>query len=131
MTDPIADMINRIKNAQRVGRPTVIVPYSKLLWNVAEILEKEGFISGAQKRGRKIVRTMELTLKYATAEKIPRVHGVRRVSKPSCRVYENVRTLRPVKQGTGFSVVSTSKGLMTNRQARKAGVGGEVMFEIW
>lgn len=131
MTDPIADMINRIKNAQRVGRPTVIVPYSKLLWNVAEILEKEGFISGVQKRGRKIVRTMELTLKYATAEKIPRVHGVRRVSKPSCRVYENVRTLRPVKQGTGFSVVSTSKGLMTNRQARKAGVGGEVMFEIW
>ena len=124
-------MINRIKNAQRAGRATVVVPFSKLLWNVAEILEKEGFVSNATKRGRKIVRTMELTLKYSAGEKEPRVHGVRRVSKPSCRIYENVRTLRPVKHGTGFSVVSTSKGLMTNRQARASGVGGEVMFEIW
>lgn len=130
MTDPIADMINRIKNAQRVGHTSVVVPYSKLLWNVAEILEKEGFISGAVKRGRKVVRTMELTLKYSK-EKEPRVHGVRRVSKPSRRIYENVHALKPVKHGTGFSVVSTSKGLMTNRQARAAKVGGEVMFEIW
>lgn len=130
MTDPIADMINRIKNAQRVGHPTVVVPYSKLLWNVAEILEKEGFISGAQKRGRKVVRAMEITLKYSK-EKEPRVHGVRRVSKPSRRVYENARALKPVKHGTGLSIVSTSKGLMTNSAARTAKVGGEIMFEIW
>ncbi|MEK7659777.1 MAG: 30S ribosomal protein S8 [Patescibacteria group bacterium] len=130
MTDPIADMINRIKNAQRVGHTSVVVPYSKLLWNVAEILEKEGFISAAQKRGRKIVRTMELTLKYST-EKEPRVHGVRRVSKPSCRIYENSRALKSVKQGTGLAIVSTSKGLMTNSQARTAKMGGEIMFEIW
>lgn len=130
MTDPISDMLTRIRNAQAVRKETVIVPYSKLLWAIAELLKREGFIADAVKRGRKVVRAIELTLVY-NEQKQPKIRGLRRMSKSSRRMYSGVRALRPVKYSHGCSIISTSKGLVTNRQAKKEGVGGEVMFEIW
>jgi len=127
--DVISDMLNRIKNAQTVGKPTVEIPFSNLKYEIAQLLVKMGFIEEVDKKGKKSKRTFEVTLKYQ--DKTPAILGVKRISKPGQRIYLPSRRIRKVKGGYGMSMVSTSKGLMTEKEARKQRIGGEILFEIW
>ncbi|HXK32280.1 MAG: 30S ribosomal protein S8 [Candidatus Nealsonbacteria bacterium RBG_13_38_11] len=129
MTDPVADMLNTIKNAQAVNHPTVEVVFSNLKYEIAKLLEKQGFISGIEKKGKKNRKTMEITLKYE--DKIPAISGLKKVSKPGQRIYVNSTRIKRVKDGHGMAVISTSKGLMTDKEARKQKRGGEILCEIW
>lgn len=129
MHDPIADMLIRIKNAGNAGRDTVSFPYSKIKHAIAEVLQKNGFIGAISKKGKKIIRSIDVELVYQNDR--PRITDVKRVSKYSRRIYRGVQEVYPVKQGHGMSVLSTSKGIMTGVEARKAKVGGELLFEIW
>lgn len=127
--DPITDMLNRIRNAQAVRKEQVAIPYSNLKYEIAKILEKEKFVSGVEKKGRKVKKSFEVVLRYE--QKIPAISGMRRVSKPGQRIYIPVNKLRRVRGGYGAVILSTPKGLMTDRGARKERVGGEVLFEVW
>ncbi|MBL7142134.1 MAG: 30S ribosomal protein S8 [Candidatus Pacebacteria bacterium] len=129
MTDPVADMLNTIKNAQAVNHPTVEVVFSNFKYEIAKLLERQGFISGIDKKGRKNRKTMEITLKYE--DKIPAISGLKKVSKPGQRIYVNSTRIKRVKDGHGMAVISTSKGLMTDKEARKQKRGGEILCEIW
>lgn len=128
MVDQIADMLTRIRNAKAVLHPTVAVPFSKLKYNIAKILEKNGFVGRVNKIGKRTKRAIDITLKYNGRNSV--ITGLRRVSKPGQRIYTSKRVKR-VKAGYGIAVVSTSKGLMTDREARKQGLGGEIICEIW
>jgi small subunit ribosomal protein S8 len=129
MVDPITDMLNRIRNAQAVFHPQVEVPFSNLKFEIAKILEKKGFIEKVEKKGRKIKKLIEITLKYE--DKMPVISGLKRISKPGQRVYSPFKKIRPVKGGRGICVVSTSKGIMAGKEARKQKLGGEILCEIW
>ena len=130
MTDPIADMLTRIRNAQNVGKPEVFVPYSHLKHEIAEILVKEGYIEGAEKDSSLSAHPeLKLTLKYAGNE--PVIRHIRRVSKPGLRVYVGAGKLPFVYDDRGIAIVSTSQGLMTNKEARSKKVGGEIICEIF
>ncbi|MDP2967111.1 MAG: 30S ribosomal protein S8 [bacterium] len=130
MTDPIADMLNRIKNAQAVSHSTVEVPFSNFKYEIAKILEKHGFIEKVEKKGRKVKRVIVITLKYR--DKIPAISGLKRVSKPGQRIYLDSSQIKRVKGGYGMAIISTSKGgLMIDKEARKQRLGGEVLCEIW
>lgn len=129
MTDPITDMLNRIKNGQAAAKEQVSIPYSNLKYEIARILEKEKLVASIEKKGRKANKFFEIKLKYEN--KIPAISGAKRISKPGRRIYLPARSLRKVKDGYGLAVISTPKGLMNNRQARKEKLGGEVLFEIW
>jgi small subunit ribosomal protein S8 len=129
MTDPIADMLIRIKNAQAVGHQTVRVPFSKLKLSLAQILEKEGFVAKAEKRGKDVQKYIKIDLKYKDGRAA--IGGVKRMSRPGQRLYVTKNEIRSVKQGYGMAIISTSKGLMTDKEARKSGLGGELMCEIW
>lgn len=128
--DHIADMITRIKNAQDVSKETIVLPYSKLKADIADVLEKAGYVTAVAKKGKKVVKTLELVLAY-NEDGTPKVTGVDRVSKPSKRVYQGSKAIRPVLNGHGHIILSTPKGIMTGVQARKEKVGGEVLFKIW
>ncbi len=128
--DPIADLITRIKNAGDAGREFVTVPYSKLKMDIAEVLQKEKFLSDVKTHGRKMEKEIEIAIAY-TEDKKPRVNGVRRVSKLSRRVYLGAQDIHAVKQGYGLLVLSTPDGVMTGSEAKKKGIGGEALFEIW
>ncbi len=127
--DPIANMLIKIKNAQAVGKQTVSVPFSNLKYNIGKLLEKEGFIEYAKKRGKKIKKIL-IKLKY-TEDKKPRIHDIKRISKPGRRIYLKSKEIYSPKSGIGILVVSTPQGLMTSKEARKTRNGGEVLFEIW
>ena len=132
MTDPIADMLMRIRNAASAKHARVDVPASKLKVEVARILKEEGFIStyklvDDEKKTRKSIR---LFLKF-TANRRGLITGLKRVSRPGARVYIGKTDIRPVIGGLGLSILSTPKGVMSGRAAKKAGVGGEVLCEIW
>jgi small subunit ribosomal protein S8 len=131
MTDPIADMLNRIRNAQTVSHLTVEVPFSNLKYEIAKILEENGFIEKVEKKGRKTKRTIEIVLKYH--DKTPAILGLKRVSKPGQRIYLDSTQIKKVKDGYGMAIISTSKGkgLMTDKEARKQKIGGEVICEVW
>jgi len=129
MTDPITDFLNRIRNAQAVLKPEVFVPFSNLKYEIAKILEKKGFVEKVEKKGRKTKRIIEITLKYQ--EKIPAISGLTRISKPGQRIYVRAKKIKKVKGGYGFSIISTPKGLMTDKEARKQKLGGEVICEVW
>lgn len=129
MTDPIADMLIRIKNAQAVGQLSVSVPFSQLKFSLAQILEKEGFLGKIEKKGKDFQKYIKINLKYNNSRKA--ISGVKRISKPSQRIYVKKEMIKPIKQGYGISVISTSRGLMTNKEAKKQKLGGEVMCEIW
>jgi small subunit ribosomal protein S8 len=130
MTDPIADMLNRIKNAQAVSHSTVEVPFSNFKYEIAKILEKHGFIEKVEKKGRKVKRVIVITLKYR--DKTPAISGLKRVSKPGQRIYLDSSQIKRVKGGYGMAIISTSKGgLMIDKEARKQRLGGEVLCEIW
>ena len=129
MTDPITDMLNQIKNAQAVGKTEVLVPLSKIKNEIANILVKEGFIGEAKKTVKGKARVLKITLKYDDG--VPAIAGLKRVSKPGQRIYEGFSEIRKVHGGYGMSIVSTSKGLMTNKEARKQKLGGEIICQIW
>jgi small subunit ribosomal protein S8 len=127
--DPIADMLTQIRNAQAVLYPTVEIPYSNLKFEIAKILEKEKFVEKVEKKGKKTKRTIEITLKYE--KKTPAISGLRRISKPGQRIYLPYKKIKKVKGGYGIAIISTSEGLMTDKEARRQKLGGEVLCEIW
>ncbi|PCI28068.1 30S ribosomal protein S8 [Candidatus Wolfebacteria bacterium] len=133
MNDQISDLLVRIRNASAINQATTLVPYSKMKQAVLDLLVREGYIIATEGKGKDAIRDMvkeiEITLKYT--EKGPSIHGVKRVSKLSRRVYQGYQDLRPVRYGTGTVVLSTPKGILTGKDARKEKVGGEVLFMIW
>ncbi len=129
MSDPIADMIIRIKNAGMAKRASVSVPYSKLKAAIAQKLLQSGFVVEVTKHGKKTDRALELTLGYHT-DGVPRVTEVHRISKPGRRVYVKGAECGKVKGGRGVAIVSTPKGILTGEEARKTGIGGEMLFTI-
>ncbi len=137
MTDPITDMLNRIRNAQAVLHPTVSIPFSNLKYEIAKILEKQGFIEKVERKGRKTKKILEITLKYQSFVKDRKeqmgsaISGLKRISKPGQRIYARAKEIKRVQGGYGTTIVSTPKGLMTDKEARKKKLGGEVICEIW
>jgi small subunit ribosomal protein S8 len=129
VTDPIADFIVRIKNASDAGKASISVPYSALKENIAHTLVKGGYISNIETKGKKIEKTLEITLSYIGSE--PRVHGIDRVSKPSRRIYQKSKDIRMFKSGFGNIVLSTPQGVLLDVDAKKLKVGGEILFKIW
>jgi small subunit ribosomal protein S8 len=128
-TDPISDMLTRIRNAAQAGKQDLVMPYSVFKHNLAKLLYSEGFISGVNELpGR--VKMLQLNLRYDT-QGAPVISGIKRVSTPGQRIYLAVDKLPRTNGGLGVTVVSTSKGLMTDKQARKDRVGGEVICQIW
>jgi small subunit ribosomal protein S8 len=137
MTDPIADMLTRLRNANQAYHDSVSMPYSKLKAGVAEILQQEGYITSWQveenaPEGTAAVvgKTLTLTLKYGQNRERS-IAGLRRISKPGLRVYAKATGLPKVLGGLGVAIISTSQGLLTDRQANKKGVGGEVLAYVW
>ncbi|HEY4517367.1 MAG TPA: 30S ribosomal protein S8 [Candidatus Paceibacterota bacterium] len=130
VTDSVGDFIIQLKNASAVRKPEVVAPYSKLRHAIAEVLRKEGYVTSVTKHGKKIKKSLLVELSYGKGG-FPRISGVSRVSKPGRRVYERVLNLKPVKSGKGALILSTPKGILTDRQARKEKVGGEALFKIW
>ena len=130
MNDPIADMLTRVRNANSAGKATVSMPSSKKLTEIARIMTEEGYVQGYKVLPAQPRDILEITLKYGDKkEKI--IRGIKRISKPGLRIYAGKDELPRVLGGLGTAVVSTSKGVMTDRDARKAGVGGEVIAYIW
>ena len=130
MTDPIADMLTRIRNAVRVERPWVEMPLSKVKRGVADVLKREGYIWNWTEIEGEPAKMLRLDLKYGpNGERI--IQHIKRVSKPGCRVYSGCKELRPVLKGMGITVVSTSRGVVSDREARQRNLGGEVLCEIW
>ena len=129
ISDVIADMLTRIRNANDAKHETVDIPASNMKKAIAEILVNEGYIKGYQiiEDGKQGV--IRVTLKYVGKQKV--IHGLRRVSKPGLRIYSNCEDMPRVMNGLGIAIVSTSKGIMTDKQARKENVGGEVLAFVW
>ena len=130
MTDPITDMLNRIRNAQLVRHEVVEIPFSNVKFNIAKVLKKHGFVLDYKKVGKAIGKVIKIDLKY-TEEKEPAISGFKRISKPGQKIYKRAKEIRMVKGGSGVSIVSTSKGVFTGRDARKQKIGGEILCEIW
>ncbi|MCI8396981.1 MAG: 30S ribosomal protein S8 [Clostridia bacterium] len=129
-TDPIADMLTRIRNANSSKHKTVDIPASKMKLSIADILFKEGYIKSFEEISNEVQGTIRVTLKYD--EKGNRViAGIKRISKPGLRIYASKEELPQVLNGLGIAIVSTSKGIMTDKEARKIGLGGEVLAYVW
>lgn len=130
MTDPVADMLTRIRNANTAGHASVDVPASKLKKNIAEILLREGYIKGYDVIEGEVQDTIRLRLKYgAGKERV--ITGLKRISKPGLRVYARKNDVPRVLGGIGIAIISTSGGLITDKDARRLGVGGEVLCYVW
>jgi small subunit ribosomal protein S8 len=130
MTDPIADMLTRVRNANSAYHDATQMPYSKLKVHVAEILQQEGYISSWEVADAEVGKTLTITLKYGPNRERS-IAGLRRISKPGLRVYAKSTNLPKVLGGLGVAILSTSSGLLTDRQASKKGVGGEVLAYVW
>ncbi|GIG38985.1 MULTISPECIES: 30S ribosomal protein S8 [Cellulomonas] len=130
MTDPIADFLTRLRNANSAHHDTVTIPFSKLKSHVAEILQAEGYISGWTVEDAPVGKNLTITLKYGPNRERA-LAGVKRVSKPGLRVYAKSTNLPKVLGGLGVAILSTSSGLLTDKQAAKKGVGGEVLAYVW
>ena len=129
VSDHISDMIMRLKNAGEAEKESVVLPYSNFKLAVLEVLEKEGYIKSHAKKGKKVSKLIEVEIAYVDGK--PRIQGVERVSHLSKRVYKNVKSIHSVRQGYGMLVLTTPKGILTDKQARKEKVGGEALFKIW
>lgn len=130
MTDPIADMLTRIRNAVRVERPNVDLPLSKVKCGLAEVLKREGYIWDWETVQAEPSNQLRIHLKYGpNGERV--IRHIRRVSKPGRRVYSGAAKLRPVLNGLGIFVISTSRGVVSDREARQRKLGGEVLCEVW
>jgi small subunit ribosomal protein S8 len=130
LTDPVADMLTRIRNGLQARHPAVTMPSSKLKVAVAEVLREEGFIQGFQELEESPQKKLRIELKYVD-KNVPVVTGIKRVSKPGLRVYSGAAEMPRVYGGLGVAIVSTSKGVMSGRRARRMGVGGEVLCHVW
>jgi small subunit ribosomal protein S8 len=130
MTDPIADFLTRLRNANSAYHDEVTLPHSKLKVNIAEILKREGYISDYQTQDARVGKALTVELKYGPSRERS-IAGLRRVSKPGLRVYAKSTNLPRVLGGLGVAIISTSSGLLTDRQAARQGVGGEVLAYVW
>jgi len=128
--DPLANFFSQIKNAQMVNKETLKVPYAKLKLAIAEVLVRTGYLESVERQGREVSRRM-LVVKLKKDEDHPAIFGIRKVSKLGQRVYLPHKKIWPVRSGYGLAIISTPKGLMTDKEARKQGVGGEVICEVW
>ena len=134
MLDPIADMLTRIRNAQRAKHNEVLVPFSKLKLSIAEILQQRNFVESVKKETEGNISMLKIVLKYdivSNTEKNPAIREIKRVSRQGQRIYVKKNDIKRVKNGYGISVVSTSRGIMTGENAKKIGLGGEVICEVW
>lgn len=129
--DTIADMLTRIRNATLVRHQTVDIPSTKMTCSIAQVLKDEGFIADFEETGDGIKRHLVLSLKYKGRNRQPIIRNLTRVSKPGLRVYSNRKELPRVLGGIGIAIISTSSGIMTDRDARRRGIGGEVLCYIW
>jgi small subunit ribosomal protein S8 len=129
VTDPIGDMLTQVRNAGMAGKSTISLPFSKLKYQVAMILSRQGYVGAVAKHGEDPKASLSIEILYEG--KKAKIVGIKRISKPGLRWYAGHTELKSVIGGLGFSIVSTSKGIMTNREARKLGIGGEIMAEIW
>ena len=129
MTDPIADMLIRVKNAQMARHETVLIPFSKLKFEIAKIFKKGGWISNFSKNGKKVKKYIDITLRYVDNQ--PKISDIKRISKPSRRVYIKVDDIKVVRQGFGSMIISTPQGLLTDKEAKTGKLGGEVLCEIY
>ena len=130
MTDPVADFLTRLRNANSAHHESLSAPYSKLKANIAEILKAEGYIADFRVEDAQVGKTLTVTLKYGN-DRSSSIAGIKRVSKPGLRVYAKSSELPRVLGGLGIAILSTSSGLLTDRQAAKKGVGGEVLAYVW
>lgn len=128
-TDPISDLIISIKNAGLAKKEEAVFSYSKLKFEILNILKKEGYIKSFDKYGKGVKKTLKAQISYEGTR--PKIHDVKRISKPSKRVYLSVSDIKPVKYGKGLAIISTPKGILTGKTAIKENVGGEVLFNIW
>ena len=130
LTDPIADMLTRLRNANTAGHEKVDIPSSRLKVEIAQILKKEGFVTGYKVIDQDVQDILRVYLKYGSGnERVLR--GITRTSKPGLRIYARSRKIPRVLSGMGIAIISTSKGIMTDREARNQGVGGEVLCHVW
>lgn len=129
VTDPISDLIIRLKNGSDAGKILVSVSYSKLTENIAHALKKAGYVTTVERKGKQLRDGLELGVVNFSGE--PRIHGVERISKPSKRVYLKYNDIRVYRSGFGNTFLSTPKGILTDMDAKKQKVGGEVLFKIW
>ena len=130
MTDPIADMLTRLRNANSAYHNTAAMPYSKIKSHIAEILQQEGYIAGWSVEDAEVGRKLVVNLKYGNSRERS-IAGIKRVSKPGLRVYAKKDNLPKVLGGLGVAIISTSGGLLTDKQANRRGVGGEVLAYVW
>ena len=130
MTDPVADFLTRIRNANSAYHDEVVMPFSKLKGNIADILVKEGYIGSWTTKDATVGKSLVVTLKYGPNRERS-IAGVRRISKPGLRIYARSTELPKVLGGLGVAIISTSQGLLTDRQANRKGVGGEVLAYVW
>ncbi len=128
VTDPTADFIIRLKNASNAGKETLTLPYSQMKRAIAEVLVREGYVASIDKKS-KAGASLIVALAYKDGK--PVISGVKRLSKPSRRLYAGVRDIQPVKRGHGLLLLSTPAGILTGKEAREQRVGGETLFEIW
>ncbi|MCR5278148.1 MAG: 30S ribosomal protein S8 [Lachnospiraceae bacterium] len=131
MSDPIADMLTRIRNANTAKHDTVDVPASKMKISIAEILLKEGYIKSFELVDAGAFKNIHITLKYGKDKNEKIITGLKRISKPGLRVYANTEELPKVLGGLGVAIISTNKGVITDKEARKENVGGEVLCFVW
>ncbi len=130
MTDPITDMLNRLGNGQAVNKKTVDIPFSNIKFKIAKVLQAEGFVESAVKKGRKPKKIIRVNLKY-DKDGEPAITKATRISKPGRRIYTSAKDVRPVRGGYGISIISTPKGVMSNNEANSAGLGGEVLCKVY
>ncbi|HDM32822.1 MAG TPA: 30S ribosomal protein S8 [Deltaproteobacteria bacterium] len=129
LTDPIADMITRIRNGAQAGHVSVDIPASKMKLAIADILKREGYIKAYKAIDDGKQGIVRVTLKYYESK--PAISGIKRISKPGRRVYKGVRDIPRVRNGLGINILSTSKGIMTDHKAREMGLGGEILISVW
>lgn len=127
--DPIGDMIIRIKNAVRAGKTAVAFPFSNSRWRVAEILKEAGYLRSLVKKGKRVKKLIEVEVAFVDGR--PKLNEVRRVSKPSRRIYRRWHEIKSVRKGAGLAVYSTSRGVLSGSEARRQRVGGEFFFQVW
>jgi len=130
MTDPVADMLTRIRNAIVASYDTVEVPSSKIKINIVKVLKFEGYIRNYKIVGDSKQDIIVIYLKY-NEDKSPVIKGLKKISKPSCRIYSRCKKIPRVLDGLGINIISTSKGIMTDREARRMGTGGEIICSVW
>jgi len=129
--DTIADMLTRIRNSSMARHETTLVPATKMTRSIAKVLKDEGFIADCSEEGEGVKVNLVLALKYKGKNRKPIITALKRVSRPGLRVYSNRKELPRVLGGIGIAIISTSSGIMTDREARKAGLGGEVLCYVW